>query len=324
MDFDYDNIKKLEKKTIDFEKKEVEGFVSQQIQRLNDTRDVEMDFSNLFFNKSNVEEYFNNEGLGYNSDHISSFNRSGNRDSVVLSDGSTYIFSDGKLSEYSNGNCNISFNNSEKINDLKELVSFDDNSYFDYSASIKINNVEVASFYSLGNENINTKQMALNFGNEYQKYSTNVLEKLSSNNFGGIVCSSLNLNTASNLRDTAGSFVGTSENGKKFIFVPAGEKFDYNSEYYKKNNVHHETAHVLENVMGKLDSSKIQELYNKYKNILPSLQASCYGVASHTSYNETPNSHEFFADSVTNYYLNKDELKRYMVDMYNYLDEVLA
>ena len=79
-------------------------------------------------------------------------------------------------------------------------------------------------------------------------------------------------------------------------------------------------AHIIHSSID-IDNQTLMSLFNQYKTILPSLNQSCYNDDS--GYEETPNIKEFFADSITNYYLNPAQLKRYIPEVYNFIDNYL-
>lgn len=102
------------------------------------------------------------------------------------------------------------------------------------------------------------------------------------------------------------------------IYVPNSE--DANSDYYKYNTPLHEMSHIIQSSL-EIDEIKLENLYEEYKDVLPTLDESCY---NEKNYDTTPNSNEFFADSVINYYLNPIELERYLPEVYNFIDEIFG
>ena len=279
-----------------------------------------MDFSSVVFQRGTIKNLLNSEGLGLNPASVSEYSSEGYKETLKTEDGKTYIFNNKNLSEYKSDNCYVNFNgDGSNLNDMCNTG----NNTLDYTASISVNDSSVTNFYSVGNDNYNTKQMAINFAEAYKNYSPNTLNYLSSNNFGGIVCSQANLSMIANIGNNNGAYAAMGKNGQFYIYIPVGEKYDFNKKYYKINTVNHETGHILENIIPGFNKEVTHYLYNKYKNILPSLSESCYGSASKIKISESPNESEFFADSITNYFASPIELKRYMPDMYEYIDGVL-
>lgn len=87
------------------------------------------------------------------------------------------------------------------------------------------------------------------------------------------------------------------------------------------NTLSHETTHIIQTIVD-IDEIKLNNLYKEYKDILPVLYESCYNV--NLNYDETLNINEFFADAVTNYYLNPIELERYIPELYDFINDILG
>ena len=109
-------------------------------------------------------------------------------------------------------------------------------------------------------------------------------------------------------------------NGKSFVFIPGDNIVDL--PYYANQVPLHEMGHIYESAY-KSDNNFDQETWNKlYENkkwILPWLSGSGYTPPSHWT---TPNEREFFADSTANYYLYPNELKRFMPEVYYFLNNL--
>ena len=326
MDFSEGFIKKIVQKSVDFGETKVKPFVNNkinnQIKRVEAVRDEVMEFSDVIMYASSMRKLFEKEGLEFSVFDVEDCKVDGNVTIVTLKDGSSYGFKNNELYDYKNGNAHIVFSSNEDIDKLKQLYDFDDDSKLDYTARIMIDSSNVTNFYSLGNGSTPTKQMAINFADQYKDYTPKALEYLKEGKFGGIICSSWDLASNTDLKNNAGAYVSRGENGQDYIYVPVGEKYNYNSEYYKEITVNHETGHVFDRVVADFDDTQKEELFEQYKDILPSLEDSAYGNASHSGIKQSPNSREFFADAISNYFTNGDELKRYIPELYDYINEV--
>ena len=81
--------------------------------------------------------------------------------------------------------------------------------------------------------------------------------------------------------------------------------------------MYHENAHLLEECLRREDKfpeEQVEEFYNKYKDLLPELEASVY--------KPIPNVNEFFAELVSNYYNAPEEMERYMPDAYEFIKQL--
>ena len=111
--------------------------------------------------------------------------------------------------------------------------------------------------------------------------------------------------------------------GKNYIFltptIPLKMLFNNNSY----DTIVHEIAHILDAVQApngfnynSRSSQEIKDLYEKYKKIIVE-----FSTGGYQGYEEIPNVIEFFAKSTTMYLLSPDELKEFMPEVYEYLDE---
>lgn len=155
----------------------------------------------------------------------------------------------------------------------------------------------------------------INFSRLYALFSDEILEAL--DDFAGVVIAPKDLSLYNPLGGKYGAYVSTSNSEEKEIFMFVPDR-NLNSDYYKYNTPLHEMSHVIQSLHD-IDEAKLSNLWDAYKTIMPQLNESCY---SSNHFESTPNSDEFFADAVTNYFLNRKQLQRYMPEVYAYIDNI--
>ena len=130
--------------------------------------------------------------------------------------------------------------------------------------------------------------------------------------------------TASNGSHAAAYKWGTKDS-KYYVYVPTDVDFGYSyyDSFYGLDIPIHEMGHAFESVFNDRDMINKEywnSLFDKYKKTLPHLSGgSGYSAPMYT---ETPNEMEFFAESTLIYYTDPEQLKRYMPEVYNFLNDL--
>lgn len=241
---------------------------------------------------------------------------------VVLDNGEQYIFdSDHRIIGIYKDNYSIFYNYDVRETQkdvIREKLGLDDNTKVNFVATTTIKGENI-QYYSVGDSNIsNDVNFPINFSEQYQKFSKSVLAQISKSLFG-IFIGNRDISSYQPLNGRYGAYANSDTDfGEKYIYIPSEENSQ--RDYYKYNTPLHEMAHIIHSSID-IDNQTLMSLFNQYKTILPSLNQSCYNDDS--GYEETPNIKEFFADSITNYYLNPAQLKRYIPEVYNFIDNYL-
>lgn len=231
---------------------------------------------------------------------------------VVMKNGDTYLFDmKNRIIEVKTEEYEIHY---DYDSELKEFYGLTNIASIQYTAKAIIRGHEI-NYYSLGDSTSNKDAcVPINFSNQYQKFPDSILEEIAKSFFSVVIGDkSISLNNP--LNGNYGAYVHYDE--QVYMFVP--NNHDLNSSYYQYNTPLHEGAHVIQFCCN-IDEEKLKSLFETYKNLLPQLKSSCYNV--NIDYEESPNYWEFFADAVVNYYLNPDELKRYIPEVYQYIDSI--
>ena len=301
---------------------------SGKMQKVSNIEDFFMDiFNDMLFDFSKTLELFNaNKISGINESDISDVNRSG-ADSenimVTLKNGDVYIFDKQKrIVSVDKENYHIYYNydvNDYEKSQITNMFGISSNETVNFVATVDVKG-EKFKYYSVGNSDIsNDVNFPINFSEQYQNFSQEILSRLSSSMFG-IIIGDKDLSPYNPLGGSYGAYAtGSNSDGEKYIFIP--NDADANRDYYKYNTPLHETAHIIQTIID-IDEIKLNNLYKEYKDILPVLDESCYNV--NLNYDETPNINEFFADAVTNYYLNPIELERYIPELYDFINDIFG
>lgn len=241
---------------------------------------------------------------------------------VTLKNGDMYIFdSEERIIGIKTEDYNIyyDYNVSESEKErIRQLLDLNENVDVNFAATTEIKG-EALNYYSVGYANIsNDVNFPINFSKQYQNFPKEVLAEISSSVFG-IILGDREISPYNPLEGNYGAYATSgNSDGEKYIFVPNSN--DANSDYYKYNTPLHEMSHIIQSSI-EIDEIKLKNLYEEYKEVLPTLEKSCY---KSNNYDETPNKNEFFADAVTNYYLNTIELERYLPEVYNFIDEIFG
>ena len=236
---------------------------------------------------------------------------------VTLKNGDMYIFdSEERIIGIKTEDYNIyyDYNVSESEKErVRQLLDLNDNVDVNFVATTEMKG-EALNYYSVGDADIsNDVNFPINFSKQYQNFPKDVLAEISSSMFG-IILGNRETSPYNPLGGSYGAYATSgNSDGEKYIFVPNSE--DANSDYYKYNTPLHEMSHIIQSSL-EIDEVKLENLYEEYREILPTLEESCY--------DELPDSDEFFADAVTNYYLNAIELERYLPEVYNFIDEIFG
>ena len=241
---------------------------------------------------------------------------------VTLKNGDIYIFDDkDRIIGIKTDGYNIYYNydiseyDKERVRDVLGLT---ESVNVNFIATTEVNG-EALNYYSIGEADVsNDVNFPINFSKQYQRFPKEVLEKLSSSMFG-IILGDRETSPYDPLEGGYGAYATSGNpNGEKYIFVPNSE--NANSDYYKYNTPLHEMSHIIQSSL-EIDEIELGELYVEYKEVLPTLEESCY---SSYKYDETPNMTEFFADSVVNYFLNHIELERYLPEVYDFISGIFS
>ena len=241
---------------------------------------------------------------------------------VVLDNGEQYIFdSDYRIIGIYKDNYSIFYDYDVRETQkdvIREKLGLDDSTQVNFIATTTIKGENI-QYYSVGDSDIsNDVNFPINFSEQYQKFSKQALAEISKSLFGIFIGN----REISPYQPSGGSYgayaMSSNDFGDKYIYVPSEENSQ--SDYYKYNTPLHEMAHIIHSSMD-IDNQTLKSLFDQYKTILPSLNQSCY--TDDLGYEETPNIKEFFADSITNYYLNPVQLKRYTPEVYTFIDNYL-
>ena len=299
-----------------------------KIQKISSIGEVIVDvFNEVFLDFSKTLELFEtNKIVDINEDDIRDVARTGaNLENIMvtLKSGDTYTFDKQKrIITVDKENYHIYYNydvSDYEKTQISNMFGISSNEIVNFIATVDVKGEEF-KYYSVGNSDIsNDVNFPINFSEQYQNFPQEILSNLSSSMFGVIIANK-ELSSNNPLGGSYGAYaMASNPNGEKYIFIPNTK--DANSDYYKYNTPLHETAHIIQKTID-IDEIKLDSLYKEYKDILPVLDESCYNV--NLNYDETPNINEFFADAVTNYYLNPTELERYIPELYDFINDIFG
>lgn len=274
-------------------------------------RDAAMEiFANNHLPAVNKEEIESIKNIGANSENIL----------ITLNSGDTYLFDSEQriigihTSEY---DIHYDYEVSDAMKqNIYERYGLDMSVPLDYMASVDIRGHRMWYYSTGAHEEGSTIITPINFTEQYKKFPDAILEAMCSS-MDGILIGPRENSPFNPLDGKYGAYVAENQLGQTFMFVP--DSVDFESDYYITKTPLHEGAHIVEKSI-ELDQRQLQQLFSNYKEILPQLSQSCYSVSA--DYQVTPNSKEFFADAVTNYFLNPTELERYLPEVYAFVDAI--
>ena len=265
---------------------------------------------------------------------------------IVYSDDKTKIEliydNQGRTLSFNQNNVTIEYNYNPTEEDRKALKNMngdiyaDDNMPINYVATAKIRGYET-KYYSVGDqEETNTTYYPIAASLAYSKYSDRILSILESDFYAGTVIGPWELSEKTEDNNNVAAYTNNNWTDKeKFhIFIPY-EECQYLDNWYKYNIPLHEMTHIIDNYYcwyqcEHIDENNIkntyyndiQNLYEKYKEIAPTLPYSVYNI--NTGFDNSPNYWEFIADIATNYYINPKALKRYYPELYEFVDRMFG
>ena len=279
----------------------------------------------LYLGNEGLTSIFEKNGISPNDiGNITNIYFIGEKVCFIIDGVETYTFdtaNNNRITSYSTDGIHIEYDydiSEEEKNQICSIYGLDPSVTVDYIARTNIRGYTIP-YYAINTNGKASQVVPINFSKEYAKFEDSILSNLSQN-FSGVFISPWNISSNPEEEGHAGAYV-LSNNGKPFMFVPIN--VDFNSAYYKYNTPLHEIGHAVESILiakGKFDVDKWNELYEKYKDLMPQMPSSCYSLDR--EYTTTPNEKELFADAFLNYFQNRDELRRYMPDLCEFLDNI--
>lgn len=228
------------------------------------------------------------------------------------------------------------FNPKEQINN---------NNYYDYnkktidnyitnSEVININGYEYEIAQVLPKDCTNIEKLVYNFAkantiNTMRTLPDKYLELCTKGNSNTIIltCDTKAMNNDGNW---SGYYKASSlfKKNTNMIVIDAHGSFN-NNEYYTQDTIIHEMGHkfddmiysknIIDKIFGKINytasSDDWQEAFNKYKNVLNSINAD--------GYENYPNVNEFFSDASVAYFKNPNAVKTLCPEVYNLMNKLL-
>lgn len=244
-----------------------------------------------------------------------------NRLFVTLDDGYYKFDSEGRIIYYSDGENTTVYNynpTEEEKKELYDLYGMDPTAQVNFIATTTIRGHKI-KYYSAGEQDDNSAAIAPTYYSKYySQYPDELLSYLDKNFFGFVICP-WELSSNPEISGRAGAYA-LNMYGRRFIFIPSTAEF--NGAYYSINTPLHEMAHILQDLAtedNSFDTEKLESFYDEYKEEMPDMPWSCYSGKS--GYDETPNINEFFADASVNYFQDPESLKRYMPELYEFMED---
>lgn len=220
-----------------------------------------------------------------------------------------------------------------------------DNSYYDYnkktidgyitnSEIININGYEYEFAQVLPKDCTNIEMLAYNFAkantiNTMRTLPNKYLKLCTRGNSNTIIltCDTKAMNNTGNW---SGYYKASSlfKKNTNMIVLDAHGSFN-NNEYYTQDTIIHEMGHkfddmmysknIIDKIFGKINytasSDEWQNAYNKYKNVLNSINTD--------GYENYPNVNEFFGDATVAYFKNPNAVRTLCPEVYNLMNKML-